>query len=302
MKQILKKIILKIANLLYLFYVRHLMKFFRFSSKPYLTGDSLRKSSDLIFENPQNFDANKLKDGDIVFVKTELITLFIKEYSKDISKKIKIITHNSDTTIEDTQLTSEINNNYVWFAQNLSLNKSKLVNIYPIPIGFENRNWLKNGKKSVLKNSQSNENKLNKVFCAFNTNTNEVRIQILNNIKDNSNFIFSRRTNHKDYMENLSKYKFSLCPPGNGLDTHRIWESLLVNTIPIVKSSEFIQNLINNIDIPILALENWKDLNTIDQEILNNKYEEMQNLFKDKSYLYVNYWMTKIRETNLIEK
>eukprot|EP00965_Chrysotila_dentata_P239975 6203413-Pleurochrysis_carterae.AAC.2 len=37
------------------------------------------------------------------------------------------------------------------------------------------------------------------------------------------------------YLEELGRYHFVLAPRGNGIDTHRLWEALLVGTIPIVK-------------------------------------------------------------------
>lgn len=45
-------------------------------------------------------------------------------------------------------------------------------------------------------------------------------------------------TNLSDYFELLMAAKFTICPPGlSGLDTYRIWEALLLGSIPVVEAS-----------------------------------------------------------------
>ena len=63
-------------------------------------------------------------------------------------------------------------------------------------------------------------------------------------------------------MENLKRlkdYEFCICPEGNGVDTHRLWEAIYLKTIPIVVKSEFTNILIKN-NIPVVVLENWSEL------------------------------------------
>ena len=64
---------------------------------------------------------------------------------------------------------------------------------------------------------------------------------------------------YDSYFNNLRKYKFVVCPEGNGPDTHRTWEALLLNTVPIFKLTKFTENL-NNSGIPGIYLNNWEDL------------------------------------------
>jgi hypothetical protein len=63
-------------------------------------------------------------------------------------------------------------------------------------------------------------------------------------------------------MENLKRlkdYEFCICPEGNGVDTHRLWEAIYLKTIPIVVKSEFTNILIKN-NVPVVVLENWSEL------------------------------------------
>ena len=63
----------------------------------------------------------------------------------------------------------------------------------------------------------------------------------------------------KEYYENLNSYMFAICPEGNGVDTHRIWESLILKVMPVVVLNSFTKNLKNN-SVPCLYLNDWKDL------------------------------------------
>jgi hypothetical protein len=48
------------------------------------------------------------------------------------------------------------------------------------------------------------------------------------------------------FFEELRASEYSLCPRGNGIDTHRFWESLYTGTIPIVEHcrlNDFFQGL-----------------------------------------------------------
>ena len=94
-------------------------------------------------------------------------------------------------------------------------------------------------------------------------------------------------------MKNLTKYKFILCPEGNGLDTHRIWESILTNTVPIVIKNEFTLNL-KKIGVPLLLINDWADLKIFNE----SKIEESYNLFKDlkfSEFVEIKFWTDQIR-------
>ena len=39
-------------------------------------------------------------------------------------------------------------------------------------------------------------------------------------------------------MNEINNYKFVVCMYGNGIDTHRIYECLILNTVPIIFSTK----------------------------------------------------------------
>ena len=43
---------------------------------------------------------------------------------------------------------------------------------------------------------------------------------------------------YDEYLNELSKYRFCLCLRGNGIDTHRFWESLYLGVIPVILNNK----------------------------------------------------------------
>ena len=92
-------------------------------------------------------------------------------------------------------------------------------------------------------------------------------------------------------MRDIKSSKFVLCPRGNGIDTHRIWESLYMGSIPIVIYENAHQLFT---DLPILFINDWDE---ITYDLLNNKYEEINSQTWNYDKLKIDYW-----EKFIIEK
>ncbi len=284
----------KIKNKIYIFYIKYLKKHLRLSSKPFVSGDSFRKLSDFVLDETSTFNPVNVSDGDLIFVKTDYIELFFKSYYSKIKKKFILITHNSDINITLAHTENNLDNIIAWYAQNINFDVNNHQKFYPVPIGLENRNWFKNGNTAnfnikIVKDPM-------KIFCGFSLNTNSSRIHIMKDIINHENIYIHRHSNHKEYIKELSRSKFSICPEGNGLDTHRFWESLILETVPIVLKTEFINNFKDH-QIPILVLENWNDLLEFDYENLNEIYTNFHKKLTAGKYNNLEYWENIIKES-----
>ena len=102
----------------------------------------------------------------------------------------------------------------------------------------------------------------------------------------NPNFSTSGRL---DYLKNCRKSNFVLCPVGNGVDTHRIWETLYVGGIPIIKSHTVLNKLV--IDLPVLVISDWNQIKN--RNFLERSYEELKRGVYDYSKLSSTYWINK---------
>lgn len=262
---------------------------FRPSSKPYLSGDTLRNFSDHIFDESKSIDPKNIKNKDIVFVNTDVIDIFFKTIFQEIKNDFVLITHNSDVNIESSHL--EIIDSRVihWFAQNLNIENKEKVSL--IPIGLENLRRLKHGRRKWFSNPEKEKTKF--ILSSFNEFTNyKKRGEINSTFRDNILIDVKKYEKVEDYFSNLQDYRFIICPEGNGLDTHRIWEGILLNTFPILKFSNFTQ-ILQNEGIPAIYIENWEEINDFNEKDLNKIYQDLLKT-NTKEYILFNYWKDRI--------
>ena len=91
------------------------------------------------------------------------------------------------------------------------------------------------------------------------------------------------------YVYNLSKYAFCVCPRGNGIDTHRIWEALHMGCVPIVKRHVTHECLL---DLPVLFVDDWRE---ITHEKLVQFIEQIPNNIYNMQKLSFSYWENLIK-------
>ena len=82
-------------------------------------------------------------------------------------------------------------------------------------------------------------------------------------------------------IQRLQTYKYCICPEGNGLDTHRLWEAYYVKTIPILLRTTFSTNIKQVTNLPMILLNSWDDF---DYNLLP-EYDE--SYFTINKYLYL---------------
>jgi len=102
--------------------------------------------------------------------------------------------------------------------------------------------------------------------------------------------IESTMNGRKKYLEEIRSSKFVFCPRGNGIDTHRLWETLYMGSIPIVKY-ENTHHLFT--DLPILFVKDWTEVN---QKLLDEKYDEIINKEWNLNKLKLSFWEDFIKK------
>lgn len=93
----------------------------------------------------------------------------------------------------------------------------------------------------------------------------------------------------KQFLSQIRNHHFVLCPRGNGIDTHRLWETLYMGSIPIV-----LRNVAHSdwTDLPILFVDSWDQLN---EEFLLKELERIQTTTWNYNKLNINYWIRYIQ-------
>lgn len=273
-------------------------EYFKDSSKrtesfPFVTGDTFRIISDYVLDEITTSlpDTSFNRSKPIIFVKTDFLSEFLKKYFPKFSNKIILITHNSDYPITKKFITFIENDKLdVWFAQNIEFVHPKLI---PIPIGFMNTHFNINYYEILHKYREKTKpwNQRNiLLYINFNTATNKKSrdkyISYFEKIKGTK--INKKRLGFNAYFEDLNNSKFVLCPKGNGLDTQRYYETVLMGAIPIVESSA-LDSIYNN--STSLILPSFENLN---EKILKNPEVYIKDMNFSKNIIYMEYWLKKI--------
>ncbi len=79
---------------------------------------------------------------------------------------------------------------------------------------------------------------------------------------------------------------FVLCPEGNGVDTHRLWETLYMGGVPVVKRNSYMSDLADA--LPVVQVNSWTDIGRPD--FLEHEWFRVQSLVWDKALLLQSYW------------
>ena len=195
-----------------------------------------------------------------IFVFTHDLEEFYKKFEKNLFDKI-LISHNSDHGI------SYIKNIKLHLAQNCLINNSNLV---PLPIGIQNTQWFDHNIFSNIR--KMNIKKSKDIYFYFNMDTHSSRYNCYNILKNKLEWNVNR--NKVEYFIELSKHKYAICPRGNGIDTHRIWECLYLNVIPIVLKEDNIK--IDN--LPIIFIDKWEDIDNINFLNIQFKNQELNKI------------------------
>lgn len=238
-----------------------------------------------------------------IYIKTDLLPTFVNSILPRLTEEFILITSCSDYSPE-----INFKNEYdiimshpllsFWFMQNM---KTKTDKSSSLSTGLGARRLegvsisMVDNMLIELRNSTKTEEKIDKVFCCFRErdinicgNDMAIRSEILSLIKDRTDIYDFYEPNMKfdQFIETMSKYKYALCPHGNGLDpSPNAWISLILKTTPVVFATPN-------------ALSQFEDTNSV---IFFENFEELldKNLFQTKpeidfEFLTHDYWANKI--------
>ena len=239
----------------------------------------------IIFEN-DNFTGLKLKNlkiknGDIVFCNSSYLNLFFKylERLKNI-KSISLITSQSDFAVTKDVYLNKPASIKKWYSVNVSHRDNNLI---PIPLGLANNYSPKNIRINDLMNIKFDKvTKENKLYVNLRKSTNFEERENIENLFKNKDWAVIKDPNLSidEYIRDLNKFKFILCPWGNGFDTHRIWEALYCGSTPVTKTHIGLSFP----NLPIVSFENFNNLSI--EKLITESNKVALNL----ETLNINYW------------
>ncbi len=267
-------------------------------SAPYLTGDSFRALANHIHdETGATFNPSDVKTGDIVFVGNTKMTEFFTTLHPKIANRYILIQHNGDFMV-DEKIAAFIDDKIIHFyAQVTLVHHTKIT---PIPVGIANRH---HGIEIVptfgASNFKSASRKRARIFFHFSIQTNPPErgpaLEYFN--QHPAMDTIHTFVPYLSYKKILASYCFTASPAGNTLGSHRTWEALYLQTIPIVKRTVDAESCVA-LGLPLWIVDDWHELSTYTETDLRAKYESIMATANYEA-LYMDYWTTRIKTDQL---
>jgi len=263
----------------------------------FITGEKIQNICDIFLGVEENFRYNpnvyKLKKKHIyihqidkyIDNKKYIFCYNTSRFSLDLMiQKLKyiknpfiLIFHNSDKNFNDKNLIlfAKLPLLQRIYTQNMNVEHKK---VFPLPIGLANSQWTHGNSKIHQQVFEMYVEKTKGIYFNFSKNTNKEKRNKCYNDIIKKGIKWNANLPYKEYLIELKKHKFAICPEGNGIDTHRFWECLYMNTIPIClknKVTEYYKKY-----FPIIILNDWQEL-----DVSKLSYSEVDYQYLDISWV-----------------
>ena len=270
------------------------------SDYPLLSVDTFLAVADHVVEvTLQRFDPLKVKPGDIVFVASPSVQMFLKKVLPKIQSNFVMITSNSCGTVTDRYLSYLEDPHLVaWFGMNITFSHPK---IHPIPLGIpESRypNYPEIVKRVEILKAIEQDLSLDLFFkpkpihtyLNINTCSNCKRSVVRDYFAAQSYCKVEAIKPFHEYMEEVKNSRFVLSPRGANIDCYRTWETLYAGSIPVVESLG-IDRVYE--DLPVVIVE---DLTAVTQEQLDEAFEALKDRAFKLEKLHADYWFNELKK------
>jgi hypothetical protein len=256
---------------------------------------------------------SNIQENDIVYVNNSAVKEFFIKYFHTIRHRFILVSGDSDVLMPFDTYEKYVNDTKLihWFSQNLIIVHPKISHI---PIGLDYHTISKDneihpwGIGCVPLNQESILNSIEKKpfnerlfgcyvnfhFSEWDINTRGDRQECLSSINKEICYFQPNYLDRKTTWKLMSQFVFVICPFGGGYDTHRLWETLILGSIPIIKSSG-LDPLFE--DLNVLIVKSWSDVSI---ELLVEHVKKMKPSNQEK--LTLKYWVKVIESKKNIWK
>jgi len=261
-----------------------------------LTTDSWREWCDGVFWCDGGPQGNmEFRAGDVVFCKIDEV-LYLFERLRLTRKRIVLVTGEGDFPCDEFRQRFLPANVAHWFATNVT---SPHPRVTALPLGLgspQAGGTLREKEISDMRAAGAPRDRW--LYVNFRPETNpSVRQPVFADFKSRSkaeDWITCQppagRGTNTDFLEALVRHRFVLCPPGNGVDTHRMWEALLAGAIPVVLRSQALQPFA---DLPILFADDFRE---VTRELLVAALRKYPGPLAAPPLMTSEFWSERIRE------
>ena len=229
----------------------------------YLSTDSWRGWCDAVYWCDDGPHGNMwFRGGDVVFCKIDEVLRFF-ESVRLTRRKIILVTGEGDLPCDSFRQKFLPANVAHWFATNVT-QRNPRVSALPLGLG-STRSPTTLHAAEIACSREAGAQRDRWLYVNFRSDTNPaIRQPAFQYFKDHPGvgewITFQpplERGNNAKFLDALVRHRFVLCPPGNGVDTHRMWESLLAGAIPVVIRSLAMEPFSH---LPVLFVDDYRQV------------------------------------------
>jgi hypothetical protein len=233
--------------------------------------------------------AERVAEARVIFVKTDALDAFVVHVAPAARRCRVLITGNSDLEIH--QVPAVLPPSLVcWFAQNTFVVTDR---VQLLPIGLENAALGNNGRPSLFRPRHPDARARHlRVFAAFRPTTPE-RHDLLDRLGQAPVVRRAGPLSPARFQAALRAHRFVLAPRGNGIDTHRFWEALYADAIPVTRASAW-SRAIRAAGVPLIEVEAWDDILSWTESDLARWSAEQPERPSALPWLWAPFWRDRI--------
>ena len=275
-------------------YFKRLIRWRRDSS-PFLSGDAFSKIADVHIGGSKwrnrNPTSDQISRARVIYCRSDLLQDFLNSFTNPINAKV-IISGNSDHEFH-TPIENIPDSISALFLQNSFISDNR--RIFTLPIGIENFRFGVNGHPRLMRANLNVATKSRNVLFGPFGNTHPIRNEIIRRFSSVPGpwQILEGRWKPKRYAKVARTTMWVAVVRGNGIDTHRLWETLYRGSIPILMDDAWSRSL-KYLNFPIATVQSW-DIESI-KNIVRDDLGDLRFDPKQIEALWMPYWERRIKE------
>jgi hypothetical protein len=202
----------------------------------------------------QQPDLKAIRAAKVIFCPSDKLQFFFDEFQNEIAARV-ILCGNSDFDFKELPANIPASVKQL-FLQNSFISEHPLVST--LPIGIENFRWGVNGNPKNLGVGGDWFQRKNEVLIGPFGLTHPIRIKIKDNLLDPMEGVrlVQNRLTPSEYAKLANDARYIAAVRGNGVDTHRHWETLYRGSIPLILRDAWSAG-IESLKFPFIEVESW---------------------------------------------
>jgi hypothetical protein len=240
-------------------------------SDPFVSGDAISSICDFSICNEEDIEKFERVEASVktVFCRSDLVSrLGSIKVSENYTRTLVAGNSDFDFTSKDVLPGRAFGR---FFLQNSMISDCK--KIFTLPVGVENLSIGINGLPKNLMTKVSWKDKSDSILVGPFSPTHESRRTLVDFAKMNPRIFDynSNRISPKQFGIKMNSHKYVACPRGNGIDSHRFWETLYRGSVPIVIASNWSASLAIY-KIPFIQVRSWSEVEMGIDQFVNSNY------------------------------